>query len=121
MPEMLTIKGVHVGEQFIHSGEDLTFCRQMGVEYVGAYFPLRRNGRELSLEEEDYWSADTLARSREHVESFGLKLAAIHLPLSSMDIAKNPWSSIMLGHRSVTVTLSGLASTSRQPGRQGFR
>ncbi len=97
MTEMLTIKGVHVGEQFIHSDEDLTFCRQMGVEYVGAYFPLRRNGRELSLEEEDYWSVDTLARSREHVESFGLKLAAIHLPLSSMDIAKNPWSSIMLG------------------------
>ncbi len=97
MQEMLTIKGMHVGEQFIHSDEDLTFCRQMGLEYVGAYLPVRPSFRELSLEEEGLWNADALTRFREHVESFGLKLVAMHLPLSSMDIAENPCPSIMLG------------------------
>ena len=97
MQEMLTIKGMHVGEQFIHSDEDLAFCRQLGVEYVDASPPLRPSSRGLSLEEEGYWNADALGRFREHVESFGLKLAAMHLPLLSMDIEEQRWPSIMLG------------------------
>jgi len=101
MPEMLTIKGMHVGEQFIHSDEDLAFCRQMGVEYVGAYFPTGPGSGELGLEKEGYWNTDALVRFREHVESFGLKLAAIHLPLKSLgmsdDIKERRWPSIILG------------------------
>ena len=68
----------------------------MGVEYVDASPPLRPSSRGPGLEE-DYWNADALARFREHVESFGLKLAAMHLPLSSVDIEKQRWPSIMLG------------------------
>ena len=36
MPEMLTIKGLNVGMQGVRSDEDLTFFKQMGVEYVDA-------------------------------------------------------------------------------------
>ena len=112
MEELLTIKGMHVGEQFVRSDEDLTFCRQMGVEYVDAcpkgkpgadengrwYLdPMSRSPEVLGLEEEGYWKADAVARFREHVESFGLKLASIHLPLGVVDVGRQRWPSIMLG------------------------
>ena len=94
---MLTIKGMHAGIQYVGSDEDLIFCRQMGVEYVDASSLWESSLRRLGLEEKDYWNADALARFREHVESFGLKLAAMHLPLLSMDIEKQRWPNIMLG------------------------
>ncbi len=97
MQEAVTIRGLHVGEQAIHSDEELTFCRQMGVEYVDVSPSLRPSSRGLGLEEEGYWNADALARLREHVESFGLKLVAMHLPLPSVDIEDQRWPSIMLG------------------------
>ncbi len=97
MKEAGAIKGMHVGEGIIRSDEDLTFCRQMGIEYVNAYPPLIPGLRGLGLEEEGYWNADAVARFREHVESFGLKLAAMNLPLGPTDIQKQRWSSIMLG------------------------
>ena len=79
MPEMLTIKGMHVGEVIIdrpfeglvHPDADLTFCRQMGVEYICSYLPLGRSARELSLEEESSWYYNRLAKFRGRVESFG--------------------------------------------------
>ena len=98
MPEMLTIKGLNVGMQGVRSDEDLTFFRQMGVEYVDASPPLESSFGELGLEKEGYWNADALARWREHVESFGLKLGSMHLPpLSGLDIEKQRWPNIMLG------------------------
>ncbi len=95
MQEMLTVKGLHAGEKVTNSDEDLTFCRQMGVEYVEASPLLRRNARERDLE--DWWNADALPRFREYVESFGLKLVAMHLPLTSNDIEEQRWPNIMLG------------------------
>ena len=112
MQEVLAIKGMHVGEQFIHSDEQLIFCRQMGVEYVDAVPPrkpsetedgycyadiLARCPRKSGLEEEGYWSADSLSRFREHVESFGLKLAAMHLPLQAGNLGAFGWPNILLG------------------------
>ncbi len=97
MQEMLTIKGMHVGEWLFPSDEGLTFCRQMGVEYVGVYFSFNLSSGELGLEEKGHWNADALARFREHVESFGLKLATMYLPLVSGDIAQQRWPNIMLG------------------------
>ena len=83
---------MHIGAQIGYSDEDLAFARQMGVEYIDAS---PRSG--LGLEEDGYWHADALNRVREHVESFGLKLAAMHLPLTSAGIEKQIWPSIMLG------------------------
>ena len=102
MPEMLTIKGLNVGMQNVRSDEDLTFCKQMGLEYVDASPMLRSSFRELGLlrelglERESYWKADALARLREHVESFGLKLAALHMPLLTVDGEGQRWASIVL-------------------------
>ena len=78
MPEMLNIKGMHAGMQNVGSDEDLTFCRQIGIEYVNASPLWRRTLRELDLDA-GHWKADALVRFREHVESFGLKLAAFGL------------------------------------------
>ncbi|HUV95740.1 MAG TPA: mannonate dehydratase [Anaerolineae bacterium] len=84
---------MHVGSQTECSEDSLVFLRQLGVEYVAA---TPRWGLGLDLKE-SYWSADAVARHREHVESFGLKLAAMHLPLTSQGIEKQLWPSIMLG------------------------
>ena len=95
MKEMLAIrKGLHVGEKITESEEDLTFCKQMGLEYIEASPLLMRNTRERDLE--DWWNPEALIKFREFVESFELKLAAMHLPLTSADISYQRWPNIML-------------------------
>lgn len=83
---------MHVGSQMGHSDDNLTFLCQMGVQHVDS-----TPGTGLGLEEDGTWHADKLAQHREHVESFGLELAAMHLPLSSGGIERQVWPSIMLG------------------------
>jgi mannonate dehydratase len=43
------------------------------------------------------WSVEALQKTREHVESFGLKLEMLPLPLSSLSIEKVEFPNIMLG------------------------
>ncbi len=102
MLEMITIKGFNVGMQYIRSDEYLTFCKQMGLEYIDAS-PLPRPDlrelvlmRGLGLEKEGYWKADALVRLREHVESYGLKLAALHMPNLSVGAERRRWASTVL-------------------------
>ena len=83
---------MHVGSQISFSEENMMFLRQMGVEYVDS---TPHGG--LGLEEDGYWHADALMRHRERVESYGLKLAAMHLPLTSGGIERQVWPNIMLG------------------------
>ena len=83
---------MHVGSQEAYSDENLKFVRQMGVEYVDTC-----PSRGLGLEEDGFWHVDALQQVREHVESFGLKLAAMHLPLTSGGIENQVWPNIMLG------------------------
>jgi mannonate dehydratase len=83
---------MHVGSQIGYSEENLTFIRQMGVEYVDC-----TPHKGLGMEELGYWDADKLTDFRKHVESFGLKLAALHLPLASAGVDRLPYPSIMLG------------------------
>lgn len=80
-----------VGMQMGYSDENLTFARQMGVTYIDTL------PGGLGLERDGYWDADALMGVRENVESFGLKLAAVHLPLSSAGIERQIWPNIMLG------------------------
>ena len=84
---------MHVGSQTPCSEDSLVFLRQLGVKYVDA---TPRWGLGLDLKD-GYWRADAVARHREYVESFGLKLAAMHLPLTSGGIEKQIWPNIMLG------------------------
>ena len=83
---------MHVGSQIRYEDENLAFVRQMGVEHVDT-----SPATGLGIEEDGFWHADALTRVREHVESFGLKLSAVHLPLSSGGLERQPWPNIMLG------------------------
>ncbi len=82
---------MHVGSQGLSSDEWLRFQVQMGVTYIDA-----SPGHGLGIEETNCWQADKLARFREHVESFGLVLSAMHLPLHSGGIRDQPWPDILL-------------------------
>ena len=83
---------MHVGSQVNYSDDSLQFVAQMGVRYVDT-----SPHTGLGLEEDGTWHADQLMRVREHVESFGLELAAMHLPLTSGPIESQVWPNIMLG------------------------
>ncbi len=83
---------VYVGCQAAYSPENLRFARQMGVRHIDT-----SPSPGLGLEDGGYWRADALCRLREEVESYGLTLAAMHLPLTSAGIEKQIWPNIMLG------------------------
>ena len=95
MQETVTIKGMHVGERFIHPVDDftfrrlMTFCRQLGVEYVLTRPPVKKGlifstGKECGPGEEDYWDVDSLVKFQEYIESFDLKLGAMVLPIRKL-------------------------------------
>ncbi len=83
---------MHVGSQIHYTQENMIFLRQMGVEYVDV-----GPQDDLGLEANGYWDAGKLIDFRKHVESFGLKLAAMHLPLSSAGIERQVWPNILMG------------------------
>ncbi|MFO7916530.1 MAG: mannonate dehydratase [Anaerolineae bacterium] len=83
---------MYVGAQIPYTDENLAFVRQMGVGHIDTS---PREG--LGLEKDGRWHADALMRVREHVESFDLKLAAMHLPLTSGGIDRQIWPNIMMG------------------------
>ncbi len=85
---------MHVGCQVSYSPENLRFARQMGVRHVDT-----SPATGLGIEEGGSWRADALSRLREEVETYGLELAAMHLPLTSAGIEKQVWPNIMLGTR----------------------
>ena len=85
-----------LGMQDHMSNDDLSYYSAVGVEQVCTSLPSR------SLDEK--WSVEGLAKERERVESYGVKLAMVPLPLSSVEIDKAEYPSIMLGRvRTVTV------------------
>jgi mannonate dehydratase len=82
---------MRLGSQVPYDDDVFVFLRQMGVEYIDTC-PSQR----LGLEEDGCWHVDAVMRAREHVESFGLKLAAMHLPLTSGGVQHQVWPNIML-------------------------
>jgi len=83
---------MHVGAQVSLSDENLQFVRQMGIRHIDT-----SPSTGLGIEEDGCWHTDALCRLRERIESHGLELAAMHLPLTSAGIEKQVWPSIMLG------------------------
>jgi len=83
---------MHLGSQMSYSEENLAFAAQMGVEWVDT-----SPSAGLGLEEDGFWHADALKRVRERVESYGLTLAAMHLPLTSAGIDRQIWPNVMMG------------------------
>ncbi len=83
---------MYLGAQVPLSDETLQFVRQMGVTHIDT-----SPACGLGIEEDGHWHADLLCRLRERVESHGLVLAAMHLPLTSAGIEKQVWPHIMMG------------------------
>jgi mannonate dehydratase len=79
----------HAGHQHHSSDEDLRMLAALGVKHVCAELP--------SSEFDDNWSVASLVKLRKRVESFGLELAMLPLPLSSREISRVEFRHIMLG------------------------
>jgi mannonate dehydratase len=78
-----------LGMQDHMSNDDLAYYSSVGVEEVCTSLPSKR------LDEK--WSVEGLTKERERVESYGVKLAMMPLPLSSVEIDKAEYPNIMLG------------------------
>src|SRR3989449_3272059 len=80
---------MNVGTQHGDSNEILRVLAGFGVNYICSRLPSERL--------DDNWSVEGLSRLRERVESFGLTLDVVPLPMSSNYIVKAELPNIMLG------------------------
>jgi mannonate dehydratase len=78
-----------VGTQHGHSDEILRVIGAFGVNHICSGLP--------SAKFDENWSVEGLTKLRERVESFGIKLEAVPLPLSSSYITKAENPDIILG------------------------
>ena len=79
---------MYVGTQFqARTNDDYRVFAQLGVDHICGYPPGPA----------DRWSPRLLSEYREHVESFGLTLDIIPLPLASHEISRAEDPNIMLG------------------------
>jgi mannonate dehydratase len=78
-----------VGTQHSHSDETLKVLAAFGVNHICSTLPSARM--------DEAWSVEGLTKLRERVESFGVRLEMVPLPLSSSPIARAEYPSIMLG------------------------
>src|SRR5437879_1173024 len=78
-----------VGTQHGDSNEILRAMAGFGVNSICSRLP--------SVRLDDNWSVEGLTHLRERIESFGLKLDCVPLPMSSNEIAKFELPNIMLG------------------------
>jgi len=79
----------YAGTQQGHSPDVLRAMAAFGVKHICS--------GEISRRLDEKWSAESLSRFREHVESFGLSLAMVPLPMSSVTINKASYPNILLG------------------------
>jgi mannonate dehydratase len=77
------------GTQHNSTDEVLTICAALGVNHICSTLP--------SPKFDAAWSVEGLTRLRERVESHGITLEAVPLPLSSAYITKSENPNIMLG------------------------
>jgi len=80
---------IKLGTQHDSSDPVLRVMSALGVSHICAKLP--------SPKLDENWSVEGLTRMREHIESFGLTLAAVPLPLSSSFIANAEMPDIILG------------------------
>jgi mannonate dehydratase len=128
---------MHVGTQVRpRDDDDYRMWAQLGIRHVCVDPP----------GDPHHWTRDDLCRHREHVESFGLSLDMVQLPLSSAPIEHQESPNILLGKEperqreidsicslieriaeagipaaKYNLTILGIPRTSREPGRGGSR
>ncbi len=79
---------LHAGHQHDHSEPTLQALAAFGVRHICS--------GHLSREVEKDWTVDALTRLRKHVESFGITLDAVPLPLPSSNITRAEMPEILL-------------------------
>ena len=86
---------MYVGTQFHTStNDDYRVFAQLGVDHICGHPP--GSTRD--------WTADTLLEFKEHVESFGLTLDMIPLPLGSTEISESPSSSLIQSETGILIS-----------------
>ncbi len=80
---------IKLGNQGLSDDASLRVLAALGVNHICSALP--------SAELDDHWTVDSLTRLRQRVESFGIRLEAVPLPMSSAYIAKAENPAIMLG------------------------
>jgi mannonate dehydratase len=78
-----------VGTQHDDANDVLTVLAALGVNHICSRLP--------SAKFDEAWSVDGLSRLRERVESFGIALDVVPLPLSSNEISRSENPNILLG------------------------
>lgn len=78
-----------LGSQHSHADKDLAVMSSFGVNDICSSLPSRKFDENFSVE--------ALSRLREKVESYGIRLQMIPLPLSSLSVERAEYPSIMLG------------------------
>ena len=127
-----------LGTQHQSTDEILRILAPLGVSHICSHLP--------SAKFDEAWSVEGLTKLRERVESFGIKLEAVPLPLSSAYITKSENPNIMLGKSperdreldnicqmirnaaqagipmlKYNMSILGVVRTERSPGRGGAR
>ena len=78
-----------LGTQHSHADKDLSVLSSLGVNDICSTLPSRKF--------DEAFSVDALSQLRERVESYGIRLQMIPLPLSSLPVERAEYPSIMLG------------------------
>jgi mannonate dehydratase len=127
-----------LGTQHQSTDEILRILAPLGVSHICSHLP--------SPKFDEAWSVEGLAKLRARVESFGIRLEAVPLPLSSAYITKSENPNIMLGKSperdreidnicqmirnakqagipmlKYNMSILGVVRTGRSPGRGGAR
>ena len=102
-----------VGTQHGDSDAILRVLAGFGVNHICSRLP--------SAKMDEAWSVEGLTRLRERVESFGLTLDMVPLPLSSSEISRSESPAIMLGKEPEREQqLDGICQMIRNTGRAGI-
>ncbi len=81
--------GMKLGNQHVSDDAGLKVLAALGVSHICSALP--------STKLDENWSVEGLMKLRERVESYGIKLEAVPLPMSSSYITKSENPEIMLG------------------------
>jgi mannonate dehydratase len=88
-PDISSRVRMKAGTQHGDSDSILRALAGFGVNHICSRLP--------SAKLDDAWSVEALSKRREHVESFGLTLDMVPLPLSSSEISRSESPAVLLG------------------------
>jgi mannonate dehydratase len=100
------------GTQHGDSDSILRVLAGFGVNHICSRLP--------SAKLDETWTVDALTRRREHVESFGLKLDMVPLPLSSSEISRSESPAILLATADRDKQIDDICTMIRNTSRAGI-